>query len=340
MNRVAILPADQRFELFQETALRRGQQPAIIEKDFWVCWTLRHLFDIEEIRSALLFKGGTALAKVFDLIKRFSEDIDLAVDYAPLGFTGPRDPASSMSRTKRERLLDEMMSACRQYIAGTILPSVRTRFGEVLGGDVGWSLEIAADDPNTVRFTYPTAGLDVVDYIRPVILLELGTHAELIPSGEFTVTPFAAEEFRDVFDEPACSVNAIKAERTFWEKATILHAEHHRPPEKPLPGNHARHYYDMAMLARSPIGEEAAQDLDLLRRVVEHKRKFYYTAWARYDLAVPGTLSLVPPDVRISELRRDYEAMSVMMFGDPPPLEDILAELATLETRINRGAGN
>lgn len=338
MNKVAILPADQRFELFQETALRRGQQPAIVEKDFWVCWTLRHLFDIEDTRSALLFKGGTALSKVFDLINRFSEDIDLAIDYAPLGFTGARDPASSMSRTNRERLLDEMMEACHQYIAGTILPSVQTRFEEAIGGEGNWSLEIAADDPNTVRFAYPTAGLDVVDYIKPVILLELGTHAELIPSDEFTITPFAAEEFPDVFNEPSCSVRAIKAERTFWEKATILHAEHHRPPEKPLPGNHARHYYDMAMLARSPIGKEAAQDLDLLRRVVEHKKKFYYAAWARYDLAVPGTLSLVPPESRLGELADDYEAMAVMIFGDAPPLADVLATLAELANRVNESS--
>jgi hypothetical protein len=208
MNEVAILSADQRFELFQETALKRGQQPTIIEKDFWVCWILRQLFDIEEIRSALLFKGGT-------------------------------------------------------------------------------------------------------------------------------IMPFAAEEFPDVFDEPSCAVKAIKAERTFWEKATILHAEHHRPPDKPLPGNHARHYYDMAMLARSPVGAQAAQDLELLRRMVEHKRKFYYVAWARYDLAEPGTLSLVPPESRLGELADDYEAMSLMIFGEAPPLEYIIDELHRLERSIN-----
>ena len=76
-------------------------------------------------------------------------------------------------------------------------------------------------------------------------------------------------------------------------------------------------------------------DFDLLRRVVEHKTKFYYSAWARYDLAVPGSLSLVPPDTRIAELGRDYKAMSVMMFGDPQPLEGVLETLAELEGRIN-----
>lgn len=153
-----------------------------------------------------------------------------------------------------------------------------------------------------------------------------------------TVTSFAAEQFPKLFKKAAAPVHAIKSERTFWEKATILHAEHHRPPDKALPGNHARHYYDMAMLARSPMCEDAVRDLELLRRVVDHKTKFYYSGWARYDLAVPGTLRLVPPDARIAGLSRDYESMSVMFFGDPPPIGDILADLAALEARINATA--
>ena len=191
------------------------------------------------------------------------------------------------------------------------------------------------DDPNTVEFVYPQAGLARVNYVRPRILLELGTHAELIPSERATITSFTAEEFPKLFEQAAAAVHAIKPERTFWEKATILHAEHHRPSTKALPGNHARHYYDMAMLARSPICEDAVRDVELLRRVVNHKTKFYYSGWARYDLAVPGTLRLVPPHARIAELRRDYESMSMMIFGDPPPIADILSELSALEARIN-----
>ena len=133
MDSVATLPAKQRFELFEATALQLGLKPPIIEKDFWVCWTLHHIFDIEQLRDALMFKGGTALSKVFRVINRFSEDIDLAVDYAPLGFTGTRDPASTMSRTRRERLLDEMMSACQEYVAGPFLGTLTERFVSLLG---------------------------------------------------------------------------------------------------------------------------------------------------------------------------------------------------------------
>ena len=86
MNRVARLDPSRRAELFRETADRMGLSEAVVEKDFWVCWTLKQIFTIEQFNERLLFKGGTSLSKVFGAIQRFSEDIDLAVDYTLLGF--------------------------------------------------------------------------------------------------------------------------------------------------------------------------------------------------------------------------------------------------------------
>ena len=335
MDTVANMSADERAELFRETGEQMGLSGALVEKDFWVCWTLGHLFEIPHVRDMLMFKGGTSLSKVFGLIDRFSEDIDLAIDYAPLGFIDDRDPVMDMSRTQRTKLLAEMMTACQEYIAGPFLDALGERCAEAIRNTDAWTLAVSDDDLNTVEFAYPSAGLRRVEYVKPRMLLELGTHAELIPSGEYTITPFAAEQFPSVFTRSACAVKAIKAERTFWEKATILHAEYHRPLDKPMPGNHARHYYDMFMLARSAVCDTAVKDVGLLRQVVEHKTKFYYSAWARYDLATPSTLALVPLEERRSELLRDYDAMSVMIFGEPPPLEDVLDELARLEAKIH-----
>ncbi len=335
MDTVAKMSAVERADLFRGTGAETGLAAALVEKDFWVCWTLGHLFDMEHVRDMLMLKGGTSLSKVFGLIDRFSEDIDLAIDYAPLGFVDDRDPAMDMPRTRRGKLLDEMMTACREYIEGSFLGALHDRCTEAIRASDAWALAVSDDDPNTVEFTHPSADLGPATYVKPRILLALGTHAELIPGGEYTIAPFAAEQFPGVFARPICVVKAIMAERTFWEKATILHAEHHRAQAKAMPGNHARHYYDMFMLARSAVCDAAVKDVELLQKVVEHKTKFYYSAWARYDLAVPGTLALVPPEERLSELRRDYDAMSVMIFGRPPPLEDVLDELAKLEDRIN-----
>ncbi len=131
MNRIAQLDAAARAEIFAETANRVALTEALVEKDFWVCWTLAQIFTIESFRENLLFKGGTSLSKVFGLIKRFSEDIDLAVDYAMLGFTGEKHPlAPGLSRTKQTALLASMLEACREYIAGPFIDQLRQRFTE------------------------------------------------------------------------------------------------------------------------------------------------------------------------------------------------------------------
>jgi len=122
MNTIAQMPARRRAEVFSENADRKALSEAIIEKDFWVCWILKQLFSIEALSGRILFKGGTSLSKIFHAINRFSEDIDLAVDYVGLGFTGERDPRrEGISKTKRAGILAEMMVAsslqmpCRRY---------------------------------------------------------------------------------------------------------------------------------------------------------------------------------------------------------------------------------
>src|SRR5215472_16844662 len=124
----------ERAEVFAETAARKGLADAIIEKDFWVCWVLKQLFSIEAFNGRLLFKGGTSLSRIFHAINRFSEDIDLAVDYAALGFTGERDPRhTNISRTRREDILDQMMASCREYIASDFLQAFGARCESILG---------------------------------------------------------------------------------------------------------------------------------------------------------------------------------------------------------------
>jgi len=131
VNKVAQMAAKDRADLFAETAARRDIAEAIIEKDLWVCWALTQLFSIDALKNRLLFKGGTSLSKVFYAINRFSEDIDLAVDYVALGFTGDKDPRKEgISKTKRAGILDQMMSECRRYIAGDFLTAFKGRCEE------------------------------------------------------------------------------------------------------------------------------------------------------------------------------------------------------------------
>jgi hypothetical protein len=84
MDDIARLPAADRADLFVVTGTGRGLTSEMIEKDFWVCWTLKRLFTLPDPPAGLLFKGGTSLSKVFGIIERFSEDVDLSFNRAEL----------------------------------------------------------------------------------------------------------------------------------------------------------------------------------------------------------------------------------------------------------------
>lgn len=338
MNKVALLDPTTRAELFAETANRRGLHESLVEKDFWVCWMLDQLFSIEEFKGRLLFKGGTSLSKVFGAIARFSEDIDLAVDYTMLGFTGASDPhRATLSRTKQAALLTKMLQKCQSYIKGEFIERLRERCASVLGPEDrgGWMLSVDGKDTNVVRFQYPKAVVQHVRYIAPQVVLELGTHAEFVPRDDFTIRSFAASEFPNFFAKADAGVTSLLAKRTFWEKATILHAEFHRPPEKPMPSRYSRHYFDVATMAEGPVKKEAFEDLSLLAAVVRHKQIFYPSAWAQYPLASAGTFRLLPPEARVKALRQDYRDMGVMIFGEAPRFEGVLETLGKLESELN-----
>ncbi|MGH8192995.1 MAG: nucleotidyl transferase AbiEii/AbiGii toxin family protein, partial [Woeseiaceae bacterium] len=315
MDHVAIWNPEERADLFREVAARMGPAPEIIEKDFWVCWTLSRLFGKREGFPTMLFKGGTSLSKAHGLIERFSEDIDLSLDRADLGFTGDRDPASEMSGKSRRKLVTELQLTCADYVGTGLLPSLIRDFESVLGtaGET-WRLDIDSEDPQTLLFAYPNGLTSVPEsYNAPVVRLEFGARSDLWPATDAEIRPYAAEHVPEAFEGAAnCTVHVLAAKRTFWEKATLLHAEFHRSEVRPGAEKLSRHYYDLAMLATTPVFDEALSDLELLSSVAEHKTQFFPAAWARYDLAKPGSLRLVPHQALAKMLARDYEAMKEM----------------------------
>ena len=138
------------------------------------------------------------------------------------------------------------------------------------------------------------------------------------------------------FPDWRCEVVALEVERSFWEKATILHTEYHRPADKPTPDRFSRHYADTAALARHPTASRAIDQHDLRDRVVEWKGQFFGSSWANYDQREAGNLSPRPAGrARLPALRRDYQAMRDMYLSEPPSFDDMLATLADLENRIN-----
>jgi hypothetical protein len=329
---------EERADLVRETAARRGLAPSLIEKDFWVCWTLQKLFVQDEGHPSLLFKGGTSLSKVFKLIERFSEDIDLSLDRHDLGFKDDRDPMNAPSNKRARKLVEELKATAEEHISVHLLPRLRQQFKDVLGDKRGWSLEIDPSDAQTVLFAYPRPASGNEDLpalpVVPAVRLEFGARSDHWPAKNYPVQPYAADEFPDQFTRPACKVKTLEAERTFWEKATLLHMEYHRP--KPRVGRLSRHYYDLAALAGNEgIRDSALSNLELLSHVAEHKRSFYYMAWAKYDEAKPGSLRIVPHEDLHAALQEDYKKMREMFFDEPPQFDQIISVLRELEEEIN-----
>lgn len=340
MNRVAQSEAPDRADIFRraQSVLSANLDASFIEKDFWVCWTLYRVFEVIQFRPHLIFKGGTSLSKVYRAIDRFSEDVDLSLSRRDLGFSGDHDPEQAgISKKEAKRRLEALVEACKVSVRDVLVPALRDDFAKVLGPK-DWSVELDPQDAQTVLFAYPSTGLSgAMPYVKPVIRLEMGARSDDWPAVDAEIKPYAAEVFPEVFTLPSAKVRTLAAERTFWEKATLLHAECHRPPDKADRERHARHYYDLARLATQPVGDKALAGLDLLERVIAHKSFFFASSWAHYETARPGSFRLLPDESeRLDGLRRDYEAMQSMIFGTAPTWDEIVHTLRALEGRINR----
>jgi hypothetical protein len=342
MDRFVRLSGDERRLYFVQTAERMRLSPQIIEKDFWVCWALRELFALPDIGSMLIFKGGTSLSKAYRLIERFSEDVDVSMDRAGLGFGDEAsNPEAVISGKERRRRIDRLREACERKIVDELRPTMIKTIEAALGDAQGWSLTVDEDDPDrqTLLYAYPSSLPEPTGaYIRPAVKIEMGARSDHWPSDQIRIAPYVAEQFPVAFATTDFVVKVLVAERTFWEKATLLHAEYHRPPDKEVPLRLSRHYYDTARLILSGIGEKAADHPELLQRVVQHKKVFFPSGWAHYDEAMRGSLQVTPHPGRIRQLEEDYDKMREMFFTERPVFAEVLRILEEWETHFNQGA--
>ena len=330
------LPTSERKIYVDEAAARRGLAPVIVEKDFWVCWLLSILFE-SSFRDGIVFKGGTSLSKVFGVINRFSEDIDLSLAPALLGLDEP-DASSALSKGQAGKWMGRAEEACVTVVRDQLVPELSAVIEQHLGAAPDPWLTFEVDTTShspVVLFHYPTTQPPALEYLKRSVKLEFGSLTDQRPTGRYAVRPWIADALPDVFPDWHCDVVALDLHRAFWEKATILHAEHHRPADKATPDRFARHYSDTAALALHAEAVAAVAKSDVRERVVRWKSRFFGSAWARYDLAVPPTFKLVPPAERQPALRRDYQAMRDMYLSEPKPFEEILATLADVERQIN-----
>lgn len=322
----------------EQAAARQGWAASSVEKDFWVCWTLRQLFAMPELEGNLTFKGGTSLSKAWDLIDRFSEDIDLMIERDALGFGGENSPEQACSSKQQSKRLKALRMACGEFVRRELLPKLVDRIQSELGA-TGWTLSSDANDPDgqTLLLHYPTHFEAVqARYLGPAIRIEFGARSDPWPAQQRAVRPVMAEVFPQMFKNPETLVQALAPERTFWEKAMLLHEETYRPSDKPRRPQMARHYYDLYRLIESGVAARAARDTALFDHVLAHRRVFFSQSWVDYRTLAPGALRLLPSVEREAGWRQDYAAMQSEMFSiAPPTFDQVLALVEQFQTAFN-----
>jgi len=337
MNKFVLLTDKDKRAYFEVAAAELNIMPQLIEKDFWVCWILKILFSLPKIGDHLTFKGGTSLSKCHNVIRRFSEDIDISIERSFLSSSRSIEPDKEKSNKENQRRLKELQLVCQSAINEIILPELQQAIASVLSDKGKWRLELDPDDEckQSILFTFPYAMTNSMgNYVKYAAKIEFGARSDHWPVEVSTVVPYVANVSGDVTID-GVFVRVLAAERTFWEKATILHMIYHYAAEKNVPLRMARHYYDLFAMANSPIYKKALESISLLKHVSEHKSLFFKANWAHYEEAMPGSLRLVPRDDQVSQLKNDYRQMEQMFFDEPPAFERIIEKLRVMEEQIN-----
>ena len=317
-----------------EVAAGRSGRPAhLLEKDIWVVWALSVIYG-SPLGRTLTFKGGTSLSKVYRIIDRFSEDIDLTYDIRALvpDLLNEGEPIPTSS-SQGKKISSEVRARLPAWIERAVLPS----FEEAVlhtGRKVVFS--IAGKDRDKLLISYDAVRKGTC-YAAPTIQLEFGARATGEPHQVLPVQCDMAAHIEGV-DFPVAQPLVMAAERTFWEKATAAHVY---CLQGRLRGErYSRHWYDLAALARSPFFESAVNDHALAMQVAKHKSMFFAEKdlagqWIDYQQAVSGSLRLVPEGASLAALERDYAAMlqDGLLSLHQPGFSEVLESCRAIEDR-------
>lgn len=310
-----------------------GINQLAIEKDWWVMVTLKALFRTT-CADSLIFKGGTSLSKGFQIIERFSEDIDLAISHSFFGI-------DKTSKSQREKL----RKMARVFVHDTLSSELDARLQEL--GVSGYRVEnvthqldkdgnlkaIDSDkDPTVILLHYDSVVEGSVDYIPPRVKIEISCLSMDEPTEVREIQSYIADSFKEE-DETLASIRTVLPSRTFLEKIFLLAEEFQK--DKPRHVRMSRHLYDLERLMDSEYGRKALADRGLYDAIVEHRRTYYALKYVDYDKHDPRAISFVPP-ASVQELwAADYADMKrYFIYGDSLSFEQLIERVEELQERV------
>jgi hypothetical protein len=324
------LPDETKIRLFAETSRQIGlPSSSAAEKDWWVVHTLSVIFSMD-CANALIFKGGTSLSKGWNVIQRFSEDIDLALDREFLGFSG--ELTKGNIRNLRRKSF--------QFISEIFAEELKNKFAELGFKNVNIKpreVENHDQDPLIIEIYYNKL-TETETYLKPGVLVELGSRSLKEPFTQRTFGTFVSEIYKDnPFTDKPITIPVVNPERTFLEKVFLLHEEFQKPLDKIRVERLSRHLYDIEKLSHTDYADIALQNTELYNTIVKHRSKFTAISGIDYSKHNPANIKFIPPEKIIKKWETDYEEMKgSMIYGQPLDFDELILRLNELQKRINK----
>jgi predicted nucleotidyltransferase component of viral defense system len=331
MNEFIKLPNTKKAEYFNNTALTTGLPNVAVEKDWWITTVLHALFALPYAEN-LSFKGGTSLSKCWNLIERFSEDIDIAVNREYLAFSG------ALSKTQiSDRLRRAACSFVRETLQFDLAKQLETNGINPKYFTVRVNITpISTTDPEIIEVEYKTI-FDEVSYIKHKVILEVSGRSMTEPVQSVNLQSLIDEAFpKTNFVEQPFAVNAVVPQRTFIEKICLLHEEFAKPQEFMRTERMSRHLYDLVQIMDTPIAAEAMANKELYNAVVEHRRIFVGLKGFDYNTLAPKSINIIPPANIIDQWEEDYFKMKSMIYGNYPSFASMIEKIKQLNEKVNQ----
>ena len=328
------LSTAERLDALDTAANTSGLLPHLLEKDIWVVWSLRHLF-AGPYADHLIFKGGTSLSKAYGVIRRFSEDVDLTYDIRAIAgdLVGDADAPLPASKSQEKKWSKEIRARLSDWVGAEIVPRLKHDLEQY-----GLPAIVRAEGDKVFIDYAPLA--TGTGYVAPAVMLEFGARSTGEPSEPRAIHCDAAAYLHGV-EFPTATPRVMRAERTFWEKATAIHVfcvqGEFRGGDR-----FARHWHDVTRLDAAGFADAAIADKTLARAVAEHKSVFFAEKNTHgdvidYHAAVAGELQLVPDDDALAKLTADYQHMvdDGLFLDDAEPFEDLLERCRVIQQKAN-----
>jgi hypothetical protein len=323
------LPQERRIDLLNQVTEFTGLPVVAIEKDWWVTLALNACFSLP-YSEHIIFKGGTSLSKAWNLIERFSEDIDLALDRKFLGFEG------DISKTQIRKLRTK---SC-EFISTVFVEDLKKVFAEWNAINecsiIAQEVKDHDKDPQIIEIHYKSV-LETSDYLPQKVLIEVGSRSLTEPTAPKAINSILGSQFPDLnFADKPFNIAVVLPQRTFLEKVFLLHEEFSQAPEKIRVHRLTRHLYDLEKLMDTEHGLEALKNKELYNNIIAHREKFNAIRGLDYANHTPDKISIIPPDTIIKQWEQDYQAMTqYMIYGNLLTFDKLIDRITELQKRIN-----